>query len=84
MQIENAIALVTGANGGIGAEFVTALHRAGAARIYACTRKLESLSELVAADPERIVPIALRRLTDTIQNTSIKSSVSLHHRKRSG
>ena len=72
MQIENAVVLVTGANGGIGAEFVTALHQAGAARIYACARKLESLSELVATDPERIVPIVL----DITNQSSIQAAVA--------
>ena len=72
MQIENAVALVTGANGGIGAEFVTALHQAGAARIYACARKLKSLSEVVATDPERIVPIAL----DISDQSSIQAAAT--------
>lgn len=72
MKIENAVVLVTGANGGIGAEFITALHQAGVARIYACARKLESLSELVAADPERIVPIAL----DITDRSSIQAAAA--------
>lgn len=70
MQIENAVALVTGANGGIGAELVTALRQAGVDRIYACARRLESLSELVAADPNRIVPIAL----DITDRSSIQAA----------
>ena len=38
MQIENAVVLVTGANRGIGAEFVAQLKQRGAAKIYAATR----------------------------------------------
>ena len=38
MQIENAVVLVTGANRGIGAEFVAQLKQRGAAKIYAASR----------------------------------------------
>lgn len=38
MKIENCIALVTGANGGIGRQVVEALHARGARRIYAAMR----------------------------------------------
>lgn len=72
MQIENAVVLVTGANGGIGSQFVTALHQRGAARIYTCARKLESLSKLVTADPERIVPLSL----DITDQSSIQAAIS--------
>lgn len=59
MQIEQAVALVTGANSGIGKYFIETLRSLGAARIYAGARKLSSLEDLVAIDPDRIVPIAL-------------------------
>lgn len=59
MKIENAVVLVTGANRGIGKEFVAALRQAGAAKIYAGARKVESLQEIVATDPEKIIPIQL-------------------------
>jgi NAD(P)-dependent dehydrogenase (short-subunit alcohol dehydrogenase family) len=38
MQIENAVVLVTGANRGIGAQFVAQLKQRGAAKIYAASR----------------------------------------------
>jgi NAD(P)-dependent dehydrogenase (short-subunit alcohol dehydrogenase family) len=38
MHIENAVVLVTGANRGIGAEFVAQLKQRGAAKIYAASR----------------------------------------------
>lgn len=59
MQVENAVALVTGANGGIGQYYIDTLRKMGAARIYAGARKLDSLNDLVAIDPDRIIPVAL-------------------------
>ena len=59
MTIQNSVVLVTGANRGIGKAYVEALVQAGAKKIYATARKLESLTETVAIDPERIVPLAL-------------------------
>lgn len=59
MKIAGAVALVTGANGGIGQEFIRGLQTAGVAKIYACARKVETLAEVISSDPERIVPIKL-------------------------
>ena len=42
MQLENAVALVTGANRGIGAEFVAQLRERGARKIYAASRTASS------------------------------------------
>ncbi|PHJ68575.1 short-chain dehydrogenase [Nostoc linckia z18] len=63
MEVSGAIALVTGANGGLGKYFVEGLKAQGAAKIYAGARKVEALKELVATDPERIIPIQLE-ITD--------------------
>jgi len=43
MQLENAVVLVTGANRGIGAEFVTQLRARGASKIYAASRSGEAV-----------------------------------------
>jgi NAD(P)-dependent dehydrogenase (short-subunit alcohol dehydrogenase family) len=43
MQIENSIALVTGANRGIGRALVTALVNAGAKKVYAGVRDIDAL-----------------------------------------
>jgi NAD(P)-dependent dehydrogenase (short-subunit alcohol dehydrogenase family) len=59
MQIQNATALVTGANRGIGRAYVEALVKAGAKRIYATARQVEALQEVVAIAPDRIIPLTL-------------------------
>ncbi|GBO52990.1 short-chain dehydrogenase/reductase SDR [Pseudanabaena sp. lw0831] len=73
MEIANSIALVTGANGGLGQYYVEALRSQGAAKIYAGARNIEKLASLVASDPERIVPIALE-ITD---EDSVNQAASL-------
>ncbi|NJL40061.1 MAG: SDR family oxidoreductase [Leptolyngbyaceae cyanobacterium RM2_2_4] len=59
MQLKKAVALVTGANGGIGRYYVKALRAAGVSRIYAAARNPNSLSSIIAIDPEQIIPIPL-------------------------
>lgn len=56
-DMKNAIALVTGANRGIGRAYVERLAQAGAA-VYAAARDLESLGDLSAAYPS-VVPVYL-------------------------
>lgn len=59
MKIRDAVAVVTGANRGIGKAYVEALAAAGAARIYAGARDPKSLSSLKAELGDLVVPIAL-------------------------
>jgi NAD(P)-dependent dehydrogenase (short-subunit alcohol dehydrogenase family) len=59
MKIQSTVALVTGANRGIGRAVVEALLEAGAAKVYAAGRSLQSLAPVVALDPARIVPLTL-------------------------
>jgi len=53
--IEGAVALVTGANRGLGAAFVRGLLDAGAARVYAAARSPETIT----IDDARVTPVRL-------------------------
>jgi len=59
VKISNATVLVTGANRGIGLALVRALLDAGARRVHAAARNPEQLTEAIAADPARVVPVQL-------------------------
>jgi NAD(P)-dependent dehydrogenase (short-subunit alcohol dehydrogenase family) len=59
MQIRDSIALVTGANRGIGKGFVQALLERGARRVYATARDPKSLAAIVALDPARVIALEL-------------------------
>lgn len=66
MNVQESIALVTGANRGIGTAYVEALIQAGARRVYAAARNIDTLKDVVAIAPDRIIPIALD-VTDPAQ-----------------
>lgn len=59
MKIQDSVALVTGANRGIGAGFVAALLERGARRVYATARDPRTLEKAVATDPARVVTLEL-------------------------
>lgn len=59
MQINGSIALVTGANGGIGRAFVAELLKRGAAKIYVAARDTASLRDLLQGGDRRLVPLPL-------------------------
>ncbi len=55
MRLEGSVALVTGANRGLGKAVVSALVEAGAAKVYAAARD----ERKVSADDARVVPLTL-------------------------
>ena len=63
-SLKDTVALVTGANRGIGAAFVSGLLAAGAKRVYAAARDPQTLAGLAQSDA-RVVPIALDISDDT-------------------
>lgn len=58
-SIQNSIALVTGANRGIGKAIVEALLARGAAKVYAGARNPDTLADLVASSDGKVVPLQL-------------------------
>jgi len=74
MKIKGSVALVTGANGGIGRAFVEELLKRGAARIYLGARDTASLRGLFA-ESSRLVPVTLdvtnpKQIEDAVEATS--------------
>src|SRR5262245_57158690 len=59
MQIQNSVALVTGANRGIGRAVVDALLGAGAKKVYAAAHNVETLDRTFAFDQTRVAPLKL-------------------------
>jgi NAD(P)-dependent dehydrogenase (short-subunit alcohol dehydrogenase family) len=57
-DLQGKVALVTGANRGIGAALTTALVENGAAKVYAAVRKSESARPLIQQHGEKVVPLA--------------------------
>lgn len=64
-SLDGAVVLVTGANGGIGTQFVREALARGASKVYATARKPR------AWDDERVVPLPL----DVTDRTSIRAAV---------
>src|SRR4029078_13075411 len=59
MQLSGRIALVTGANRGVGAALVDALMARGAKKVYAGARDVSSLDGAASRHGSRLVPIQL-------------------------
>lgn len=86
MQLKDAVVLVTGANRGIGAQFVTRLQERGAAKIYAASRDPEAVVadgveplRLDVTDPSQIEAAAARAgdVNVLINNAGISTGTSL-------
>jgi len=59
LRIKDAVAVVTGANRGIGLAFVKELLDRGARKVYAAGRDAKALDAIVALDRARVVPLQL-------------------------
>jgi len=59
MEPIGQVALVTGANRGIGSAYCDVLLESGIDRLYACARDISSLQDLAQSHPGRVVPLAL-------------------------
>ena len=59
LKIKDSVAVVTGANRGIGLAFVKALLDRGARKVYAAGRDLAALDAIVALDRTRVVSLQL-------------------------
>jgi len=70
MKIEGSVALVTGANRGIGKAITTALLDRGAAKVYAAVRDVAT----VPTDDPRLVPVQLD-VTDPAQVRSVADTL---------
>lgn len=79
MELRNATALVTGANRGLGAEFVRQLIERGAAKVYAATRRPDT----IAGGDSRIVPTYLDVTNDAtvvdVANTATDVDVVINN-----
>ena len=59
LNIKDKIIFITGANRGIGKAFALKALELGAKKVYACSRDVDKLEDLVAADDKRVIPVAL-------------------------
>ncbi len=71
-RIEGRVALVTGANRGIGRALVEALLARGVGKVYAAARRTETLADLVAAAPDRVPALRL----DVTQPAQVRRAVA--------
>ncbi len=77
--IENRIALVTGANRGVGKAITEGLLNGGAAKVYAAVRDLSSVNELIGQFGDRVVPVEfdLTRPETAVAAAKVATDVNL-------
>ena len=69
-NVQDATILVTGANRGIGAAYVAEFLKAGAKKIYLGVRNPDSVADVVAENPDKLVPLKL----DVTNSDDIKAA----------
>jgi NAD(P)-dependent dehydrogenase (short-subunit alcohol dehydrogenase family) len=79
MQVKDSVALVTGANRGLGIALVESLLERGARRVYATARQAASLAAAVVLDERRVVPLQIdvTRPSDFVAASAIATDVTL-------
>lgn len=75
MELKDCVALVTGANRGIGAAFVDALLEAGASKVYAACRDINASDIECNSADERVVLVTLD-VTDDAAITALAEDIS--------
>ncbi len=59
MDVQNSVVFITGANRGIGKAYVEGFLTAGAQKIYLAVRNTDSVADIVATNPDKLIPIEL-------------------------
>ena len=75
MDITKAVALVTGANRGLGHAIVAGLLESGAPKVYAASRSVGNLESTLALDQDRVIPVQLD-ITNRVHRAALADAVS--------